>query len=186
MFSTINLCLVPGHEYSGIVEEVGKDNEAELAKGDRVIAMNDLLDETGGLTTQVIVKNRDCWLVPQDLSLRESAILPYGHGTALLVFSKLFELKEDDLVLITAGAAGMGLAAVDVATNVYKAKVIAICDTESSSDLVRNKGAFKTVSFTKNNFTKVYKELSEILGKEKAVLGYDAIGKGLLYILADL
>ena len=79
----------------------------------------------------------------------------------------------------------MGLAAVDVAVNVYKAKVIAICDTESSSDLVRQKGAFKTISMGKN-FTKLYKGLCDAMGSEKAILGYDAVGKGLLHIMADL
>ncbi|XP_055631823.1 quinone oxidoreductase-like protein 2 homolog [Toxorhynchites rutilus septentrionalis] len=180
----VSLPFIPGHEVSGEVMEIGKNNPNFLKRGDRVVAMNDLQDPNGGLTAEMIVKNRDVWSVPSDIPLREMTVLPYGHGTALLTFAVHCPLQENDLVLITAGPAGMGLAAVDVAVNVYKAKVIAICDTESSSDLVREKGAYKTVSMGKN-YTKLYKSIADAMGDKKAKVAYDAVGKQLLHLLAD-
>ncbi|XP_052861054.1 quinone oxidoreductase-like protein 2 [Anopheles cruzii] len=181
----VPLPFIPGHEFSGEIVEIGKDNPHFFNRGDRVVVMNDLQDPNGGLISEAVVKNRDVWTVPQSVPLREMAVLPYGHGTALLTFALHCNLKENDLILITAGAAGMGLAAIDLAVSVYKAKVIAICDTESSSDLVRAKGAHKSISITKNNYSKLYKNIAEALGDKKAKVAYDAVGKGLLHLLAD-
>lgn len=46
-----------------------------------------------------------------------------GHSTAVFAFTNLCKPKEGDDVVVSAGPAGLGLAAVDVAANVYKAKV---------------------------------------------------------------
>ena len=43
--------------------------------------------------------------------------------TALIGFVQYGALEEDDTALINVGLRGVGLAAVDVATNVYRAKV---------------------------------------------------------------
>lgn len=180
----VPLPFIPGHEISGEIVEIGKSNPNFLKRGDRVVAMNDLQDPNGGLQEEVLVNNRDVWQVPSEVPLKEMTVMPYGHGTALLTFAMYCQLQENDLVIITAGPAGMGLAAIDLAVAVYKAKVIAICDTESSSDLVREKGAYKTVSMTKN-YTKLYKNISDAMGDKKAKIAYDAVGKGLLHLLAD-
>uniref|UniRef100_A0A182YNI3 Uncharacterized protein n=1 Tax=Anopheles stephensi TaxID=30069 RepID=A0A182YNI3_ANOST len=181
----VPLPFIPGHEFSGEIVEIGKENPHFFNRGDRVVVMNDLQDPNGGLITEAVVKNRDVWPVPQTVPLREMAVLPYGHGTALLAFALHCNLKENDLILITAGPAGMGLAAIDLAVSVYKAKVIAVCDTESSTDLVREKGAHKVLSMTKNNFTKLYKNVQDAMDGKKAKVAYDAVGKGLLHLLAD-
>lgn len=46
-----------------------------------------------------------------------------AYATALLGLHRRAEVEEDDTVLVTAAAGGLGLAAVDLAANVYKAKV---------------------------------------------------------------
>lgn len=52
----------------------------------------------GGLAGQSIVDENDCWLC-NNVSLKDSAILPYGHGTALLAFTKYCEIKGRPLPL---------------------------------------------------------------------------------------
>lgn len=44
-------------------------------------------DGGGGLAGEAIVHQLDCWKL-SNLSLKDAAILPYGHGTAMLVFNK--------------------------------------------------------------------------------------------------
>lgn len=66
----------------------------------------------------------DVWRLPSNVNAKNAAMLICGHSTAVYAFSHLTELKEDENVLITAGPAGLGLAAVDVAANVYKGKVV--------------------------------------------------------------
>lgn len=57
------------------------------------------------------------------MSTKDAAVIAYGHSLALYTFSKLSKLKENEPVVITAGPAGLGLAAVDVAANIYKTQV---------------------------------------------------------------
>lgn len=66
----------------------------------------------------------DVWRIPSEIERKDAAVLTYGHSTALYTFSKLTQLKENERVLVSAGSAGLGLAAVDVAANVFKAKVL--------------------------------------------------------------
>lgn len=63
------------------------------------------------------------WRIPSNLSLKDAAVLICGHSTAVFAFTNLCKPKEGDNIVISAGPAGLGLAAVDVAANVYKAKV---------------------------------------------------------------
>lgn len=43
--------------------------------------------------------------------------------TALVALERKVSLNEDDMILINVGVSGIGLAAVDLATNVFRAKV---------------------------------------------------------------
>lgn len=64
--------------------------------------------------------------MPSNVQPKDAAVIVSGHSVAMYAFSRIRELKETDYVLVTAGAGGLGLAALDVAANVYKAKVIRI------------------------------------------------------------
>lgn len=63
------------------------------------------------------------WRLPSNVNPKDAAVLICGHSTAVFAFSHLSQPKEGDHVVVSAGPAGLGLAAVDVAANVYKAKV---------------------------------------------------------------
>lgn len=65
----------------------------------------------------------DIFRIPAEVSTKDAAVIAYGHTTALYTFSKLSPVKEGEKVVITAGPAGLGMAAVDVAANIYKAQV---------------------------------------------------------------
>lgn len=66
---------------------------------------------------------QDVWRLPSNLEAKDAAILICGHSTAYYAFTQFAKPKEEEKIVITAGAAGLGLAAVDVAANVFKAKV---------------------------------------------------------------
>ena len=66
---------------------------------------------------------QDCYHVPQGISLKECSALLDGYITALLGLVRRGKLEEGETVLVTAAGGGVGLAAVDLAANVYKAKV---------------------------------------------------------------
>lgn len=196
---------IPGTEFSGEVLELGDEvDKTEFKVGDRVVSLT--RKTGGGLSEEAVVDQLDCFTL-SNISLKNAAILPYGHGTALLAFTKycpingklivivpraeflivvlLLCLSENDIVVVLAGPGGLGLGAIEIASSVFKARVIAVCDTEDSGSLIRDEGAEKTVSMSKG-VPAVYKFLREALGNNRAAVIYDAVGQGHLHTFQDL
>lgn len=170
--SSQNLPFIPGYELSGEVIEIGKGIKKEdILMGERVAALS--LDKFGGFATECVVDIKDVWRLPSNVDFKDAAVLICGHSTALYTFSKLHELKKDSKVVISAGPAGLGLAAIDVAANAYKAKVIAVTDTEDTSELMRSRGAFSAVKFNTKKLKEDVMCLTDDKGPE---LIYDAVG----------
>lgn len=138
----------------------------------------------GGLAEECVVSEEECFDVG-DVSLKNAAVVLQGHGSALLAFSQYCELQEHDIVVVIAGPGGNGLAAIQLANRVYKAKVYAICDTEDTSALLRDEGAYKSISINEG-LPKVHKFLEKALSEKKAKVVYDAVGSEVLYLAADL
>lgn len=51
-----------------------------------------------------------------------ASILDY-YITALVALERKVSIDEDEMILINVGISGIGLAAIDLATNVFRAKV---------------------------------------------------------------
>lgn len=66
---------------------------------------------------------QDCYHVPQGVSLKLCSAILDGYTIAILGLVRRGKIQEGDTVLVTAAGGGVGLAAVDLAANVYKAKV---------------------------------------------------------------
>lgn len=176
---------IPGCEFAGEVLEVGDYVSENLHKGDKVVALLAPDHQMGGgLAQQSVVSELDCFQTG-DVALRDAAVLVNGHGTAYLAFTKYCALEEGDVVIVIAGAAGNGLAAIQLAKNVFKAKVYVICNTDESSSVIRDEGAHKSISINEG-LSKVYKTMEASFKDKKAKLVYDAVGGGLMYLAADL
>lgn len=61
--------------------------------------------------------------MPGGIKFEVGSALADAYATALLGLARRAHLQEGDTVLVTAAAGGLGLAAVDLAANVYRAKV---------------------------------------------------------------
>lgn len=131
-----------------------------------------------------MVSELDCFQTG-DVSTKQAAVLVNGHGSAFLAFTKYCQLEENDVVIVIAGAGGNGMAAIQLAKNVFKAKVYVVSDTEDNSSLIRDEGAHRSIS-SSEGLNKVYKFLESSLKGTKAKLVYDAVGQGLMYVAADL
>src|SRR6201987_669124 len=78
----IDLPWIPGHEFSGIVEQIGSD-VASYSPGDAVFAAN----ETGGAYAEYLaVKPAAIARKPSNLSLGEAASVPVAYPSERQVF----------------------------------------------------------------------------------------------------
>lgn len=180
---------VPGFEVCGEVREVGP-NVTNITVGSRVIGLKK--DGYAGFAEEIVILEQDLWNVPSSMSFEIGASLIDTYGTALLGLHRRAEVDKDDTVLVTAAAGGLGLAAVDLAANVYKAKVyclqlpivhvffnlflfqvIGVCGTEDKASLVREKGAFASLKYKAKNLKKKVMEVTD--GKGVTII-LDAVG----------
>lgn len=153
--------ITPGFEIAGEVIEKSKiiesTNDDSPEVGDKVVAYN--RDSLGGFSTQCVVNEKDVWRISTLDSKRAAALLePYG--LSLLALLRNGRVKEKNTILITVTAGGVGFAAVDIAANVFKAKVIGVCNTEDEAAQLRERGAWNTLAFDKKNFKSSVKDIA--------------------------
>lgn len=166
---------IPGYEIVGEVMEIGPEVTPDIAiVGESVVALN--LDNYNGFAQECTVNSTDVFRIPGNVNHKHAAVLPYGYATALYAFSQLCKPppKEKSTLLISCGAAGLGIAALDIAAGIFKAKVIGITDTEERSELMRHRGAFAAISLNDKNLRKRILKRTE--GKEVDYV-FDAIGE---------
>ncbi|GFY55474.1 quinone oxidoreductase-like protein 2 [Trichonephila inaurata madagascariensis] len=113
------LPFIPGYEFSGEVLETGSKVK-NLSVGDKVIGLNK--DTFSAMATECLSEERDLWKIPQDVAFDSAAALVDSYATVLIA-ARRANLREGDTVLVTVAAGGLGLAAVDLASNLFNAKV---------------------------------------------------------------
>ncbi len=100
-----------GAEGAGIVTEIGPDVEG-LVVGDRV--MGGVAEAFGPIA---VGDQKSLVPLPEDWSFVQGASVPLAFSTALYGLIDLADLKAGERVLIHAGAGGVGMAAVQLATH---------------------------------------------------------------------
>lgn len=148
-----------GYEVVGKLVEVGTEAEKNGYKiGDKVIALNK--ERYGGLAEKCLAEIGDIWKVPSVINSVDAASTLDNYITALVALERKVSIDEDDMILINVGISGISLAAIDLATNVFRAKVIGVCATEDGADLARKKGAFASLKYKDKKLLKQIEEIA--------------------------
>lgn len=140
------LPVVLGYELVGKLIQVGQEAEKQGYKvGDKVVALNK--DRCGGLAEQCVAEVNDIWKVPSEVQSIDVVGLLDDYVTALIALESKVSVQEEDMMLINVGVSSIGLAAVDLATNVFKAEVISVSATEDGAALARDKGVLASFKY---------------------------------------
>ncbi|KAF7987538.1 hypothetical protein HCN44_003300 [Aphidius gifuensis] len=149
-----------GYEIAGKLVEVGGEAKKNGFKiGDKVVALNKT--KFGGFKNQCIAEMSDIWKVQSSDKLLDSVCLLENYMTALIGLDKKANLQEDEMVLINVGLGGIGLAAVDIAVNVFRAQVIGVSASEEKAAMVRDKGAFASLKYDDKKLVKKIVEFAD-------------------------
>ncbi|XP_076300682.1 quinone oxidoreductase-like protein 2 [Lasioglossum baleicum] len=177
-----NLPKILGQEFVGNLVQVGEEAQKNGYNiGDKVIALNK--DCFGGLSEQCIANVEDIWKIPAEVKTIEAISLIDDYVSALLALESKVNLQEDDIIIINVGMSSIGLAAVDLATNVYKAQVIGVCATEEGASIARGKGSVLATLKFKDG--KVMKQLEEVAAeKDIKEIFADADGEHLKKVIS--
>ncbi|XP_060088467.1 quinone oxidoreductase-like protein 2 [Heteronotia binoei] len=159
-----SLPFTPGMEFSGDVIECGVD-VSSVKEGDRVIGVAN----TKALAEEYVADQKLLWTIPQGVPYEEAATLPVSYGTAILALEHRACTRAGETVLVTAAAGATGLATVDVASNVLKAKVIAAAGNDTKCKLALQKGAVHSVNYSQTVLREEVKKLTADKGVDVAI-----------------
>ena len=153
----IDLPWIPGHEFSGVVEQFASD-VAGYAPGDAVFAAN----ETGGAYAEYLaVKPAAIARTPSNLSSEEAASVPVASQTAWQGIFTHGRLEKGQTILIHGGAGAVGAYAVQLAAHAG-ANVIATASGNNEAYL-RSIGADRVIDYRAEQFEKVLREKVDVI-----------------------
>lgn len=180
--------LIPGHEFAGVVEEVGK-NVTTVKPGDRVTADNtqtcgkcyyckkgDLIHcpdklnvgnkANGAFAEYVKVKEAKVIHMPDSMTFNEAALT---EPVACCIHSMdQMNIRYDEDVLVL-GAGPMGMIIAQLAKHSNAGHVVVCASSQAKLDVVKSFG-IDTVLMDRNDYSKHEKELLE-----KFPLGFDCL-----------
>ena len=157
---------VPGLEFSGIVEKVGKD-VGDLKPGDQVMGVT----RFGGYTTRIHIDPSYVVKMPSGWTFEEGAAFPVQALTAYYALFTLGNRKENQTVLIQRGAGGVGLLANRMAKRL-NAFTIGTIGHERKIPVLQSEG-YDAWIVRDRNFRK---KLWDALGERPLHLILDSIG----------
>jgi NADPH:quinone reductase-like Zn-dependent oxidoreductase len=151
----IDLPWIPGHEFSGVVEQIGSD-VAACAPGDAVFGTSG-----GAYAEYLAVKPAAIARKPSNLSFEEAASVPVASQTAWQGIFTHGHLEKGQTILIHGGAGAVGAYAVQLASHAG-ATVIA---TASGDDEVylNTIGASRVIDYREAQFEKVLREKVDVV-----------------------
>jgi NADPH:quinone reductase-like Zn-dependent oxidoreductase len=166
---------IPGHEFSGVVAQVGKWVE-DVLEGDEVYGMNDWFSE--GATAEYCL-TRPEFIAPKPTTLThaQAASVPIGALTAWQGLFGKAKLEKGEYVLVNGASGGVGVYVVQLAVR-HGANVIATASARNEAFL-RSLGVQRVIDYKTDKFETMVTGVNvvfdcvggETLQKSWAVLG---------------
>jgi NADPH:quinone reductase-like Zn-dependent oxidoreductase len=137
---------VPGMEFAGVVETVGKDVD-HFQRGDEVFGFR-----TAGAFAEYVSVSQDALaLKPANATFEQAAVLPISGFTAIQAVRDKGHVQPGHKVLVIGASGGVGTYAVQIA-KAYGAEITGVCGTRNV-DMVRSLGADHVIDYTQEEIT---------------------------------
>lgn len=151
----------PGSEISGIIHSVGSGSS--LKEGQRVIATPHL--PNGGLSEWVSVPEDSIYVISDEMPASEAAGMFITYQTAYYALYYKGNIQKDEVLLVHAGAGGVGSAAIQLG-KARGAKVIATAGGPEKVQLCKDLGADIAIDYRSEDFVKIVKEETDGRGAD--------------------
>jgi NADPH:quinone reductase-like Zn-dependent oxidoreductase len=153
----LDLPWIPGHEFSGIVEQIGSEITS-CAPGDAVFGTTTGM---GAYAEYLAVKAAAIARKPSNLSFEEAASVPVAAQTAWEGIFTHGHLEKGQTILIHAGAGAVGAYAVQLAAHAG-ATVIATASGDDEAYL-KSIGASRVIDYHEAQFETVLREKVDVV-----------------------
>lgn len=141
-----------GHEFSGVIEAVGKD-VTKYKVGDEVFGTPTGLKSGAYTEFLCCPENRKKGVLsikPKTLSFNEAAAIPVGGMTALFLLNKA-KLSNGQHVLVYGASGSVGSYAIQLA-KAQDANVVAVC-SGANADMVKSLGADSVIDYKQDDYS---------------------------------
>ncbi len=168
---------VLGNDFAGVVAAKGPAVWG-LEVGDRVYGMQQAM-RWGSYAEQIAVDAANVRRMPANLSFEAAASLPMVYETAWVGIVDLALIRSGELLLVHAGAGGVGSATVQLA-RALGAHVAATCSADAI-DFVRGLGASVVIDYKNQDFTKMLANVDlvfDCIGGQTNLNSYQVMRKG--------
>ncbi|PZQ60659.1 MAG: NADP-dependent oxidoreductase [Phenylobacterium zucineum] len=159
---------VVGYQAAGEVIEVGAEVSG-FKVGDKVCTTSAF----GSHAELRAVPARTAWKVPEGLSVKEAAVIPVTFGTADDCLFEFGRMKKGEIVLIQAGASGVGVAAIQLAARAGASMVIATASSDERLERLKAYGMTHGINYKTHD---VAKEVMCLTDKKGADVIVDPVG----------
>lgn len=159
---------VVGYQAAGEVVEVGAE-VTTLKVGDRVCT-------TGAFGSHAelrAVPARTAWKIPDGFSTREAAVIPVTFGTADDCLFEFGRMKKGEIVLVQAGASGVGVAAIQLAARAGASMVLATASSDERLEKLKAYGLTHGINYRTQD---VVQEVMRLTDKKGADVIVDSVG----------
>ena len=166
------LPFTPGQEGAGTIEALGPELPGQhwgLKVGDPV-AWGDV---RGSYAEYAVVPTTRLVRPPNGITLQQAAAAMLQGMTAHYLTTSTYAIQPGDVVLIHAGAGGVGLLLIQIAKR-RGARVLTTVSTDEKAALARQAGADEVILYTREDFPARVRELT---GSKGVPVVYDAVGK---------
>jgi len=157
----------PGIEGAGVIEKAG--SETALKRGSRVA----WTQHPGAYAQFAAVPAWKVVALPDEVGVRSGAAALAQGITAEYLCESTYRVQAGDVVLVHAGAGGVGLLLLQLLKQ-KGATVYTTVSTEEKAALAREAGADEAILYTQTDFAEAVKQLTN--GKGVHVV-YDSVGK---------
>jgi NADPH:quinone reductase len=157
-----DLPFVAGAELVGVVSAVGAGVTAPVF-GDRVVAMSPLA--RGCFCEEAIVAAHTSFGVPPAIPDEHAAALLVTYQTAYVALHRRARLREGEVVLVHAGAGGLGSALIQLA-RAHGATVLATAGSEEKVRICLEQGATAAVDYRNASFREMVDDATDGRGAD--------------------
>lgn len=145
----------PGHEYAGIVKEVGP-GVSGFRIGDRVCGQV----RSGAFAEELAVTVDDLLVsVPPKVDLVSAGAFALAYGTSFHALRDRAQIQRGESVLVLGASGGVGLAAVQLG-KLLGARVIACASSEQKLETCKRYGADEVVNYETQDLREAIKSLT--------------------------
>jgi NADPH2:quinone reductase len=155
---------VVGYQAAGEIVEIGSE-VTDLRVGQKVVTTG----AYGSHAELRAVAARTAWPIPEGMDVRTAACVPIPFGTAHECLFEFGRMKAGEVVLVQAGASGVGVAAIQLAARAGASMVLATASSDARLEALKDLGLTHGINYQRDDVAAEVMRLTDNKGADVIV-----------------